>query len=319
MSHAPFVQVILLNWRTPEMTLRALDATRKAMKGVHGLITVVDNDSGDGSFEALKGATMEMKRVRVLQSGRNGGFGAGNNYGILSGLPGGQRPDFLYIQNSDTFPRPGAITALLAHLQSHPRAGLAGSILHGASGETHLSTFRFPSWISEFESAARMGPVSRLLRRRRVPLETPPSAQKVDWLAGASLMIRAEVLSRIGLFDERFFLYFEETDLCRRAALAGYETHFVPASVVTHLGSVSTGMKEWTAVPGYWYESRLHYFVKNHGRAYALLATTAHLMGGWLHRLRCRLGGTAPVDPPGFLRALLRHDLAAMFNAERGQ
>ncbi len=82
----------------------------------------------------------------------------------------------------------------------------------------HATAFRFPSIASEFESAIRFGPVSRLLKSRRVPMEHVDETQPVDWLAGASLMMRRTVLDEIGLFDETFFLYFEETDLCRRAA-----------------------------------------------------------------------------------------------------
>ena len=97
----------------------------------------------------------------------NGGFGAGNNAGIRAGLADGARPDYVYILNSDAFPDPGAIRALLDHLQTHPDTGLAGSYIHGPDGAPHLTTFRFPSIASEFEGAARLGPVSRWLRAAR--------------------------------------------------------------------------------------------------------------------------------------------------------
>ena len=94
-----------------------------------------------------------------------------------------------------------------------------------------------------------------------VPLPVPDQSGAVDWLAGASMMMRAEVLEQIGLFDEEYFLYFEETDLCRRAALAGWPTHYVVESRVTHIGSVSTGMKVWDRIPEYWLDSRCFRFV----------------------------------------------------------
>ena len=313
----PTVLTVLLNWRTPEMTMRALDAARIAMRDVPGGIVVVDNDSGDGSFEALGAHARGMDDVRVVQSGRNGGFGAGNNVGIRAGLPDGTRPDLVYVLNSDAFPAPDAIRLLRDHLAARPEAGFAGSLIHdpetdGTRGAAHLTTFRFPGILSELEGAARFGPLSRLLRNRAVPLPTPARAGPVDWLAGASLMMRMDVLDRIGLFDETFFLYFEETDLSLRARRAGYEIHFVPESRVGHIGSVSTGMKDWARVPDYWFDSRWHYFAKSHGRPYAAAATLAHAAGGALHRLRCRLTGRRPVDPAGFLRTLLRHDLRAL-------
>jgi N-acetylglucosaminyl-diphospho-decaprenol L-rhamnosyltransferase len=141
----------------------------------------------------------------------------------------------------------------------------------------------------------------------------------VDWVPGASLMMRRSVLDRIGLFDEDFFLYFEETDLCLRAARAGFETHFVRESSVTHIRAVSTGMKTWARVPDYWYDSRLRYFTKNHGHARAAAATTAHLAGGLLHRLRMSLMGKRAVDPPGFLRRLAAHHLEAEMRTLSGR
>ena len=243
MSRAPTVLTVILNWRTAEMTLKSADAAERAMEGIAGGIVVVDNDSGDGSFEKMSEALRGRPRFCVVQSGRNGGFGAGNNVGIRLGLPGGERPDYIYILNSDAFPAPDAIRKLLDYLEAHPKVGLAGSYIHGPDGEAHTTCFRFPSVASEFEGAARTGPISRLLAHRAVPLGVPEATQPVDWLAGASVMLREEVVRTVGVFDETFFLYFEETDLCRRAAEAGWPTHFVRESRVEHIGSVSTGMK----------------------------------------------------------------------------
>jgi N-acetylglucosaminyl-diphospho-decaprenol L-rhamnosyltransferase len=311
MSTRPRLLTVILNWRTPEMTVQAAAAARTAMRRLNGEILIVDNDSQDGSFEAISAhlAAAQWANVRVIQSGRNGGFGAGNNVGIRAGMADGGRPDLVYVLNSDAFPAPDAIEVLEMYLRAHPNAAFAGSLIHGPAGDVHLTTFRFPSIASEFEGAVRFGPVSRLLKSRAVPLPTPDRSTRVDWLAGASLMMRMDVLDKIGLFDETFFLYFEETDLCHRAAKAGFEVHFVPQSRVAHIGSASTGMKEWRRVPAYWFASRWHYFRKNHGALYAAGATLAHVAGGVLHRLRARLNGKPPADPPQFLRDLIAHDL----------
>jgi N-acetylglucosaminyl-diphospho-decaprenol L-rhamnosyltransferase len=301
------VLTVILNYKTAEMTLRSVQAAAREMTGIAGEIVVVDNDSQDGSFETLNAQVPHG--VRVIQSGFNGGFGAGNNVGIRAGLSDGSLADYIYVLNSDAFPDPGAIRSLLETLETNPNAGFAGSYIHGPSGEPHLTTFHFPSIASEFEGAVRFGPISRLLAHRAVPVPIPAETTQVDWLAGASLMMRRSVLDQIGLFDEAFFLYFEETDLCLRAHRAGFKTLFVRESEVTHIGSVSTGMKEWTRVPGYWFDSRAHYFRKNHGVVYAGCATTAHVVGGLLHRLRCLLTGQKPADPPHFLRMLALHAL----------
>lgn len=311
---APRLLTVVLNWRTPEMSLRAAAAAHRAMQGIVGEIVIVDNDSGDGSFETMQAGIAGMDRVRVVQSGRNGGFGAGMNAGMRAGLSDGGRPDYVYLLNSDAFPAPGAIAALLAHLETTPEAGLAGGHIHGPDGAPHVTCFRFPSILGELEGAARIGPLSRLLRRHAVPRPLLTATQPVDWLAGASLMIRQSVLDEIGGFDETFFLYFEETDLCRRAARAGWRTDYVHESRVEHIGSVSTGMKHWDRVPDYWFASRRHYFIKTHGRAYLGAVTLAHLAGagtGALWRL-IRRKGSPP--PPHFLRDLVRGDLRATFD-----
>lgn len=314
---------VILNWRTPEMTLRAAEAALRALEGIEGALTIVDNASGDGSFERLsaevvaRGWDRGPQRVRVLQSGRNGGFGAGNNFGIRAGLPAGMpegvRPDYVYLLNSDAFPEPGAIRALYDHLERHPATGFAGSFIQGEDGVPHRTAFRFPSALGEFEAQVRFGPVTRALARHVVAMPIPAATGRVDWLAGASLMMRSDVLDRIGLFDETFFLYFEETDLCRRAALAGWPTDYVLESRITHIGSVSTGMRGWQRIPGFWLDSRAHYFTKNHGRFGLVTATLAAAAGGGLWRLRRLVQKKPPQDPPHFITDMLAHHLRRGF------
>ena len=207
---------VILNWRSPAMTLQSAEAALRALEGIDGALVIVDNDSGDGSYEQMftevqaRGWDVGPQSVRVLQSGRNGGFGAGNNFGIRAGMPDGSKPDLIYILNSDAFPEPQAIAALMVHMQLHPKTGFAGSYIHGPDGEPHRTAFRFPSIAAEFEAQIRFGPVSRLLHKSIVAQPIPPATGWVDWLAGASLMMRQSVLDQIGLFDETFFLYFEE-------------------------------------------------------------------------------------------------------------
>ncbi|MGP6089427.1 glycosyltransferase family 2 protein [Antarctobacter jejuensis] len=311
------ILVVSLNYKTADMTLRSVRAALHAMQGLEAELAIVDNDSGDGSYERIKAAISQEdwaqgQPIRVIPSGHNGGFGAGNNVGIQAGMSDGAAPDYVYLLNSDAFPAPDAIRRLHDHLETHPEAGFAGSYIHGEEGDAHVTAFRFPSIWSELEGAIRFGPVSRLLRHKSVPIGVPDTTRRVDWLAGASIMMRQSVLDQIGFFDETFFLYFEETDLCLRAARAGHETHYVRDSEVAHIGSVSTGMQTWARIPGFWLDSRWHYFSKNHGRGYAVLATLMHGLGGLVWRLRVLVQGKAPADPAHFLRDLVSHDLKAL-------
>ncbi len=305
---------VILNYRTGEMTLDAARAALVASAPVDGgtRVEIVDNDSRDGSFARMRD-TVEREsweRVDVVESGRNGGFGAGNNHAMRRALAGDDPPDFIYLLNSDAFPAPDAITELLTYLEAHPEVGIAGSYIHGVDGQPHLTAFRFPSLGSEVVGSLRVGLVERLLPERELPIQPmPPESQPVDWLAGASMMIRREVLESIGLFDETFFLYFEETDLCRRAALAGWPTHYVVESRVAHVGHASTGLKDLSEpMPRYWFDSRLHYFRKNHGRGYTWAANSLGALGHSIHRVKVKLQGREIGDPAHFLRDYLRYN-----------
>lgn len=303
------VLTVILNYRTPDMTLRAAEAALAAMEGIAGAITIVDNDSQDGSFERLSAAAQAWPRVRVLQAGHNGGFGAGNNVGIRAGLPDGTRPDYVYLLNSDAFPEPGAIQCLRDYLLEHPDCGFVGSHVRGEDDVAHVTAFRFPSIWSEFETAAHTGAITRVLARHVVPMGVPDTATEIDWCAGASVMFPSRVLAEVGLFDERFFLYFEETDLCFRIRGAGYRGVYLPQARVVHIGSVSTGFKTWTRMPGYWFASRSHYFRKRGGRAYLALVTLFWLAGAVIWKLRRWIERKDERIAPYFLRDLLRHTI----------
>lgn len=318
----PSILTIILNYRTAEMTVRAAEAALREMADLPGEVLVIDNGSGDGSYgvileEAKARGWVDSGQFRLLQSPRNGGFGAGMNFGIKAGLSDGTAPDFYYLLNSDAFVEPDAIRLLRDFLQTNTKAGMVGSYVCGVDDTPHATAFRFPSIAGEFEGAARTGVISRLLRKSIVALEIPTNEIQVDWTAGASLMIRRQLIEDIGGFDETFFLYYEETDLCRRAAAAGWRTHYLPSSKVRHVGSASTGMKEWARAPSYWFDSRQHYFAKNHGGLYAATATLALVAGGLIWRLRRLVQNKPRTDPPHFLRDLISYSLRAFIKPGR--
>jgi hypothetical protein len=145
-----------------------------------------------------------------------------------------------------------------------------------------------------------------------VAIPEPAQSMNVDWLAGASLLIRHKVLDEIGLFDERYFLYFEETDLCLRARRAGWPARYVKDSRVMHISSASTGMKNKKRIPGYWFDSRMWYYIKNHGVLYAALATLSYVAGSLVLRIR-RIFGKQSDGPEHFVRDLVSHALRSLW------
>lgn len=304
---------VILNYRTAEMTIDAVRAARRALARVEGhRIDVVDNDSRDRSEETLRAAALRERwnDVEILQTGNNGGFGSGNNYAIRRALASDDPPEFVYVLNSDAFPEPEAIEALIRFMREHPKAGIAGSALTGTDGVPHISAFRFPTFSTEVAGSFRLGLLTRVMAEAEVPIQPRPDrTREVDWLAGASMIIRREVLEQVGLFDETFFLYFEETDLCRRARLAGWSTWYVVESRVTHAGHASTGLKDKSKpMPRYWFDSRRYYFLKNHGRAYLWAANAASAAGLATFKVRAKLQRKHDPDPVRFLRDFVHYN-----------
>ena len=308
---------IIVNYKTPDMTLDAAQAALRQLENIKGdwRLVIVDNDSQDESFDKLSAAVNKhidssdnaWKKVSVIQSGHNGGFGAGNNFAIRQFLDCKEAPDYFYVLNSDAFPEDQSIQLLVDQLDEHQEVGLAGSYIHGPDGEPHTTAFRFPTIFSEFEGSVRLGLITKILKKYVVPMGIPEETLEVDWLAGASMMVRREVVEQVGLFDEEYFLYFEETDLCYRAKEAGWLTHYVRESSVSHIGSVSTGMKEWQRIPKYWLDSRRRYFIKRHGFIYYGFATQARILGELIWKLRVKLEGKQGDGPEGFVYDLFRH------------
>jgi hypothetical protein len=289
------------------MALGALEALHREVSAIPGArITVVDNDSQDGSFELLRDAVVARTWqgvVEVLQSGHNGGYGFGNNVALRRALHAAEKPELLYLLNSDATPDPGCLTRLVHYMDEHPRVGIAGSLLHFPDGEEQQSVFRFPSLLSETDRALRLGMVTSLLSEHILPMPLPAAnSDDVDWVAGASMVLRRSTLEQIGLFDEEFFLYFEETDLCLRAQRAGWKVAFVREASAAHVAGASTGVAthrvSLARMPQYWFDSRRHYFLKNHGRRVLWAANAIDAVGGATFRLRRRVQGKPDPDRP---------------------
>lgn len=296
------VAVVIVNYRSAELTLRALASLAKEHENpaLSLSVVVVENDSGDAErlYEGIAESYADFAQLVV--SPVNGGFGAGNNLGVRTLLSQGSQAKAFHFLNPDTVVHPGAVLALARFLQAHPRAGAVGSRFEHADGTPWPIAFRFPTPLGEIESGACLGVVSRLLKQHTVALELGEQPEQVDWLSGASMMMRREVLESVGGFDETYFLYFEETDLCLRTKQAGWQIWYVPDSRVMHIRGQSTGVTvlddKPKRLPRYWFESRRRYFAKNHGLAYAAAADLAFLAGNGIGRLKNALQ-RKPITP----------------------
>lgn len=313
--------IVIVNYRTAELVidcLRSLSTQVADLAG--GRTVVVDNASGDGSAEKLSAAIKHegwSSWAMIVPLGRNGGFAFGNNAGIRIALSATKPAANVMLLNPDTVIRPHAIKALAHFLEAHPEAGIAGSQLENADGSLDFSAHTFPSPISELDAGARLGALSRVLRRYVV---TNPSlgdkAHLCDWVSGASMMIRQRVIADVGWMDEDFFLYFEEVDFCRRAQQAGWECWYVPNSRVVHLEGASTGIQASSKRrPKYWYGSRRRFFVKHYGVAGLVAADTLRAIGQLsftLRRVFHLCSNCENNDPKWFMFDLLWDDLSAI-------
>lgn len=312
------VLIVVVNYKTAALVEDGLVALSSEVgASEHDLAAVVvDNASGDGSYERLDAFVRAQGFsgwCAVCDAGRNGGFSAGNNAAIAPALASDAPPDFVLLLNPDARVLPGAIDELVAFLERTPSAGLAGSQLRHPNGDLQASTFRFPTLWSEIDNGLCFGPITKLLSRWRTlaPLTAEPS--RTGWVAGACLMIRREVFESIGAMDEGFFLYYEETDFCRRAADAGFECWYVPGSHVVHLVGQSTGVTNAADAnrrrPAYWYASRRRYLRRHHGALGALAIDAAHAVCFALWRARRVVQRKPDPAPANYLSDLVRYSM----------
>ena len=315
------VCIIIVNYRTSDLLVNCLNSVAQQIGEPLELQTiVVDNASGDGSVEKIE-ETIEEKRwqswVSVLPLDHNGGFAFGNNAGIRQALLSADPVEFVMLLNPDTIVHEGAIRVLVDFMQSRPDVGVAGSRLENEEGTAECSAHNAPSPLGELEAAARLGVISRVLRHYAVSPPMRGIAHECDWVSGACLMVRREVFEQIGLFDEGYFLYFEEVDFCSRARDASWKIWFVPESRVTHFEGASTGIRNFVRRrPGFWYDSRRRYFLKHFGVLGLILADTLWALGRislWLRRMLGLGFGGSKQDPKWFAFDLLWGDLRALF------
>lgn len=253
MSHA--ISVLIVTWNsaaTIEACLASLPADVE--------VIVVDNHSSDGTAAQIRQA---FPAVRVLESATNLGFGAACNWAAQEATG-----SYYLLLNPDAALAPGALDGLLASLERLPGGAAVGPRLLDADGGLELSWGESPTPRTEWRRRAE-----QLGKRSASP---PRELSSVDWISGACILIRAEAWKAIGGFDEGFFLYFEDVDLCRRLTDAGWAIGYEPAHPVIHLRGRSSDQA--SAQVEVWYRmGQLRYYAK-HNPWLQRLMLRAHLV-----------------------------------------
>ncbi len=309
--------VVIVSYRVTDLTIDCLRSLASEIGRVPGSsVALCENGTGGNAAELLQQAIVDNKwdswvNLTVLYPNR--GFTGGNNAVIRPALESSDPPEYVMLLNADTLVKEHALDTLVAFMDAHPKVGIAGSLLLWPDGTMQASPFRFPGIATELDRGLRLGIVSKLLTPWRVLIPTPRVATRVDWVSGASMILRRTMLEQIGLLDDGLYTYCDDADICLRARRAGWETWYVPESRVIHLEGASTGIashiKRSHRLPAYWYQAHHRYFLKNYGALYTALVETAFITGYAIWRVRRRIQGKPDTDAPYTLSDSIRHSV----------
>jgi N-acetylglucosaminyl-diphospho-decaprenol L-rhamnosyltransferase len=309
--------IAISSYRVTDLTIDCLRSLSAEVDSVPGTkVAVCENGTGGDAAERLRSAIAENgwgSWAEVREVYPNRGFTGGTNAAIRPALESDDPPEYVLLLNSDTIVEQHALSSLVAFMDSHPKAGIAGSLLISPNGEPQAGPFRFPGIASELDRGLRLGVVTKLLSPWIGMPPKPTKASQADWVCTASGILRRTMLDQIGLLDEGLFTYFDDVDICLRAERAGWETWFVPESRVIHLEGASTGVTgrpvKLSRRPSYWFEARHRFFTKNYGAWYTAAADAAFIIGFALWHVRRRLQGKPDTDPPYMLIDSIRHSV----------
>lgn len=287
--------VVILNYNTRELLRDCLRSLR-AQAGLRFAVCVVDNASTDGSAEMV---AADFPEVLLMRSPVNNGFSAGNNLGLRRfGFPEGGQARYAMLLNPDTVVPPEALRQLVAFADAHPDIGVVGPKLVLTDGSLDKACRRgFPTPEVSFYrlvGLSKLFPRSKRFGRYNMTFLDENEQADVDSVVGACMMLRAEVIGRIGLLDEQFFMYGEDLDWCLRAKQAGYRVVYYPQVTVRH---VKRAASRASAKARYEFQRAMWLFYKKHYRAH-----THPLLDG-LIRL-----GLAVRGGPALMREMAQHE-----------
>lgn len=265
--------IIIVSFNTRDLLRECLQTLAKEAVNLNYEVIVIDNASADGSADMV---ATEFPTAPLIRSSTNLGFAAANNLGFAQA-----QGRYVVLLNSDAFLTKQALTKAITFMETHPNVGMGGARLIGKDGSWQPSARMFPSLLNHFLTISGLSSKyaqSRFFGRVDRTWANPAESASVDWVPGAFAIIRRSVLETVGYFDEQFFLYYEEVDLCKRIKTLGYEIWYLPEVVVIHLGGESsktlekmTISKSGTQVALWQLRSALLFYRKHHGAGWAWL------------------------------------------------
>jgi len=295
MPSKPMISVIIVSFNTREILRACLGRLHESAAGLNLEVIVVDNHSRDASADMV---AKDFPSVRLVRSQVNLGFAAANNVGFRIA-----KGDFILLLNPDAMLETDALHRSLQHMQANPAIGMGGGRLIDNLGRQQPSARLYPSLLNEvlvLSGLAARFPESRFFGRFDRTWDNSDRPARVDWVPGAFALIRKTALDAVGGFDERFFLYYEEVDLCLRMNQAGWSIWYWPDVVIRHAGGASSKTVEHVEFSStgsqltLWrMRSALLYYRKHHGAPVTSLVAMLETGWHWLRALRARIVGNA--------------------------
>ena len=272
----PDLSIVIVNWNTRDLLARCLASIFATASSLALEVFVVDNASSDGSPEMVR---RDFPQVILLANDENLGFARANNQAIAQSTG-----RYVLLLNSDTEVTEGALEALVSFMEATPDAGAVGGRLLFADGRVQTSHGAFPTLFSEmlntlgFVAWRSTSPAGSRAQMLDEPVAT-------DWLLGACLMVRRQVVEQVGGLDEQFFMYSEEIDWCRRIKEHGWQIYYVPQAQIVHYWRGSSSQNR-DRMKVELYKSKFLYFRKHNGRMAetvlrATVLITSLLKTGW--------------------------------------
>jgi hypothetical protein len=255
------ISIIIVNWNTKDLLRNCLNSINETLQNITFEIIVVDNASLDGSVAMLR---EEFPQVAIIENTTNRGFGAANNqaFGIMKGR-------YALLLNTDTVLKEHAVYELFSFVEAHPDAATACGQLLNADGSKQNSIASFPTlWTLFLNTSLLEYLLPKSYPSKRYDYKGPI---EVDSGIGACLLVRKQAIDEVGMFDERYFFFFEETDWALQMKTAGWKIYHVPSALIYHLQGQSIGRDIRSRIE--FYRSRYQFFRKWKGRSYYQLVS----------------------------------------------
>ncbi|PPD53040.1 MAG: glycosyl transferase [Methylotenera sp.] len=296
------ISVILVSYNTIEMTKKALNDLFASVGNLELEVFIVDNASRDNSVEVLR---REYPKITLIENSKNVGFGRANNQALpfIKGR-------YVLLLNTDAFVEPDTLIKTKQYMDTHPRCGMVGVKLVGRDGVLQPSCRYFPTAWNIFLERTNLKKYFKHAKLIDNMSWDHTSVRSCDWVPGCYALIRKEVIDQVGLFDPRYFLYYEEVDHCFAAKRAGWEVAYYPDTTVVHIGGESAKHEaaissQSRQIESLQIESELLFFRKNHGVLGVITHLTLNSLADFILFLKALIKLKSPSDIFFYLKRAL--------------